>query len=93
MTTRELEREETCVARLRATPAGDIDLVRGDEDGSVYGPVEIAWYADRMTVTAVGAGPASITRVHAGGEAAQDVVVDIRLPRLDELTEVVPGAD
>jgi hypothetical protein len=93
MTTRELEREETCVARLRASPAGAIDLVQGDDGGSVYGPVEIAWYADRMTVTAVGAGPASITRVRTGGDAAQDVVVEIRLPRLDELTEVLPGAD
>lgn len=93
MTTQELERTETLVARLRSTPSGEVDLVPGDENASVYGPVEIAWYPDRLEVTAVGAGPASITRVFAAGEAAQDVVVEIRLPSLDELTETVPGAD
>jgi hypothetical protein len=67
--------------------------VPGDENASVYGPVEIAWYPDRVRVTAVGAGPASITRTYTSGEAAQDVVVEIRLPSLDELTETVPGAD
>lgn len=93
MTTRELERNETCVARVRTTPSGEVELVAGDENGSVYGPVEIAWYPDRVRVTAVGAGPASITKAYVSGEAAQDVVVEIRLPGLDELTETVPGAD
>jgi hypothetical protein len=93
MTTRELERSETCVAQARTTPTGEIELVPGDEDASVYGPVEIVWYPDRVKVTAVGAGPASITKAYSSGEAAQDVVVEIRLPSLDELTETVPGAD
>ena len=93
MTTRELTRSDACVARVRSTPAGEIDLVPGDADASVYGPVEIAWYADRVEVTAVGAGPASRARTFTRGAANQDVVVEIRLPRLDELTEVVPGAD
>lgn len=88
-----LGRSDTCVARVRAAPSGEIELVPGDESASVYGPVEIAWYPDRLRVTALGAGQASITDVYAGGEAAQDVVLEIRLPRLDELTETVPGAD
>lgn len=93
MTTQELERPGACIARLRSTPEGDIDLVPGAEGVSVYGPVEIAWYRDRLKVTALGAGPASITRVYTAGEAAQDVVVEIRLPSLEELTETLPGAD
>ena len=93
MTTKELERDETRVAKLRSTPAGEVELTPGDEGASVYGPVEIAWYPDRVQVTAVGAGPASITSVFSAGEAAEDVVVEIRLPSLAELTETVPGAD
>jgi hypothetical protein len=83
----------TCIARVRSTPAGEIDLVPGNEDASVYGPVEVAWYPDRLVVTALGAGAASITEAYAAGEAGQDIVVEIRLPHLDELTEGVPGAD
>lgn len=82
-----------CIARVRSTPAGEVELVPGDADASVYGPVEIAWYADRLLVTALGAGPGSIAEVRCGGEAAQDVVVEIRLPSLDELPETMPGAD
>jgi hypothetical protein len=93
MTTQELERSEARVASVRSTPAGETELVPGDEGETVYGPVEVAWYPDRLEITAVGAGPASVTEVHRGGEAAQDVVVEIRLPSLDELTETVPGAD
>lgn len=93
MTTLELETSETCIARVRSTPAGEIELAPGDDSASVYGPVEIEWYADRLTVTALGAGPASLTTVYTCGEADQDVVVEIRLPSLDELTETVPGAD
>jgi hypothetical protein len=88
-----LERSDTCVARVRATPSGELERVPGDEGNSAYGPVEIAWYPDRLRVTALGAGRASITDVRAGGNAAQDVVLEIRLPRLEELTETVPGAD
>jgi hypothetical protein len=93
MTTLELERSETCIARVRSTPAGEIELLPGDEGASVYGAVEIEWYADRLTITALGAGPASLTKAYTCGEADQDVVVEIRLPSLDELTETVPGAD
>lgn len=93
MTTQELERIGTCIARLRSTPSGEIELVPGDDSASVYGPVEIAWYRDQLRITALGAGPASITSVYSDGEAEQDVVVEIRLPSLDELTETVPGAD
>jgi hypothetical protein len=96
MTTLELQARRPsapCVAKVRATPAGVTELVPADADASAYGPVEIAWYADRLVITAVHAGPASITETHPGGEAAQDVVVEIRLPSLDELTETVPGAD
>lgn len=93
MTTHELDRIGACIARLRATPSGDVDRALGDDAASVYGPVEIAWYRDRLKITALGAGPASITSVYSDGEAAQDVVVEIRLPSLDELPETVPGAD
>jgi len=93
MTTLELDTSETCIARVRSTPAGEIELVPGEESASAYGPVEIAWFPDRVRVTALGAGPASITRTYSSGEAAQDLVVEIRLPSLDELTETVPGAD
>jgi hypothetical protein len=93
MTTLELGKREACIARARSTPAGEIELVPGDESASAYGPVEVEWFADRVRVTAVGAGPASIARTYAAGEAGQDLVVEIRLPSLDELTETVPGAD
>jgi len=88
-----LERSETRIARVRAAPSGEIELVPGDESASVYGHVEIAWYPDRLQVTALGAGPASITDVRPSGVAGKDVVVEIRLPRLEELIETVPGAD
>lgn len=96
MTTRELLRSPSnaiYVARVRSSPAGEIELESGDEDACVYGPVEIAWYADRLRVTALGAGPASIAESYVSGEAGQDVVVEIRLPTLDELPESLPGAD
>jgi hypothetical protein len=84
---------ETCVAKVQSSPAGEVDFVPGDEGASAYGRVEIAWYADRLRVTALGAGSASITEAYPSGEAGHDVVVEIRLPRLDELTERMPGAD
>jgi hypothetical protein len=96
MATQELKTRPTggtCIARVRSNPAGETELVPGDAHASVYGPVEIAWYPDRLLVTAVGAGPASITEVRRVGDAAQDLVVEIRLPSLDELPETVPGAD
>jgi hypothetical protein len=96
MATQELETSpvsRTRVARVRSTPAGEIELVPGDAAASAYGPVEIAWYPDRVRVTVLGAGQASIAEVSRCGEAAQDVAVEIRLPSLDELSETVPGAD
>jgi hypothetical protein len=96
MTTSELETRPssaTYAARARVTPAGDAELSPGDVDASAFGPVEIAWYRDRLRITACGAGPGSITESSLGGEAAQDVIVEIRLPSLEELTETVPGAD
>lgn len=93
MTTTELERTEAYVARVRSTPAGETELEPGDEDATIYGPVEVQWYEDRLEITAIGAGLGSVTHVRPSGEAAQDVVVEIRLPTLAELTETVPGAD
>ena len=95
MATRELQRRPwnaACIATIRSTPAGEITLVPGDEDASVYGPVEISWYPDRVKITALGAGPASITESYLSDEG-QDVIIEIRLPRLDEHVEMVPGAD
>jgi hypothetical protein len=95
MTTRVLQDKPsnaTYVAKVRSTPAGEIKLVPGDVGASVYGPVEIAWYPDRLKITALGAGPASITEAHLSSEG-HDVIIEIRPPNLDELVEVVPGAD
>lgn len=93
MTTQELQRIGSCVARLKATPSGEVELAPGNDAETVYGPVEIAWYRDRLRVKVLGAGPASIASVRSEGEAAQDVVFEMRLPSLDELPETVPGAD
>jgi hypothetical protein len=82
----------TCTAKVRATPAGEIKLVPGDADASAYGPVEIAWYPDHLEITALGAGRATVTEGFTSG-IGKDVVVEIRPPTLDELTETVPGAD
>jgi len=95
MTTRELEREHanaTYAAKVRVTPAGEIEVVRSEADDSLYGPVEIAWYPDRLEITALGAGRASIAEGYLTGRD-QGFVVEIRPPGLDELTETVPGAD
>jgi hypothetical protein len=98
MTTSESEArplEGSCIAKVRSTPAGEIELalVQRDDRSCAFGPVEIAWYPDRLKVTVLGAGSASITNAYLSGEAAQDVTLEIRLPSLDELTETVPGAD
>ncbi|HVP75900.1 MAG TPA: hypothetical protein VMS63_07750 [Gaiellaceae bacterium] len=95
MTTQELQRDLTNAihaAKVRVTPAGEIEVVRGNEDASLYGPVEIAWYPDRLEITALGAGRASIAEGHLTGEG-QDFIIEIRPPSLDELMETVPGAD
>lgn len=89
MTTGEL----TCVAVLRSNPDGEVELVAGDASESAFGPVEIAWFPDRVRITALGAGPGSVLDTYLAGEAAQDIVVEIRLPELDELAERLPGAD
>jgi hypothetical protein len=91
MTTYEVE-ATPFVAKLRATPAGEGELVSGDADSSVYGPVEIVWYPDRLTITAVGAGAASLIDTCLCG-CGQDVVFELRLPGLDELANRLPGAD
>jgi hypothetical protein len=83
---------ETLIAKVRTTPGGTITRVTGTADTSLYGPVEIAWYPDHLTIRAVGAGPSSITHAHAAREG-QDVVVEIRPPELDELPNGLPGAD
>jgi hypothetical protein len=94
MTTLELEGNlstTTYAAKVRATPAGEVELLPGD-GASPHGPVEIAWYADRLEITALGAGRATITE-GSSSSSGDDVVVEIRPPCLDELTETVPGAD
>ena len=82
----------TYVAMLRSTPGGEIKLVPGDEDASVYGPVEIVWYPDHLRITALDAGPASIAESYLSSEG-QDVIIEIRPPSLDEMMDLVPGAD
>lgn len=88
MTTTELM---TCTARLRATPGGEITLTASEPGTTAYGPVEIAWYPDRLEITALGAGRALITK---GFERrSRDVIVELRPPDLAALAETVPGAD
>jgi len=94
MTTRELERDlrkATCTAKLRATPDGNVEVRPSDPGGTAYGPVEISWYPDRLEITAVGAGRALIAKGYV--RSTGDVIVEIRPPGLEALTETVPGAD
>jgi len=83
---------EIYTAKVGVTPEGEITLVPGDVEASVYWPVEIAWYPDRLKITALGAGRASVTEGYTGGHG-QDVVVEIRPPSIDDVPETVPGAD
>jgi hypothetical protein len=94
MATRELQNPSnaTYIAKVTSTPAGESELVPGDADAAVYGPVEVAWYPDRLKITALGAGPASVIETYLSGKG-RDIVIEIRLPSLDELMETVPGAD
>lgn len=81
---------KTYTAKVRATPAGEFELLAGGAEAPAYGPVEIAWYADHLEITALGAGSASVTEAYPSG---RDVIVEIRPPGLDDLMETVPGAD
>lgn len=94
MTTREVTREpldETLIAKVKATPAGTITRVPGCADTSVYGPVEVAWYPDHVTITALDAGPC-VTEARPGRDG-RSVVVEIRPPSVDRLPDGLPGAD
>ena len=95
MTTRELQGKRsnaTYTAKARVTSEGETELEPGGGDASAYGPVEISWYPDRLTITAVGAGRASMIDEYLSGNG-QDITIEIRPPSLDELMETVPGAD
>ena len=81
---------QTYTAKVRATPRGEIEVLDGGVEAPAYGPVEIAWYQDRLEIRAVGAGSAAVVEEHPGG---RDIVVEIRPPDLDELTAGLPGAD
>ena len=70
----------TYIAKVRSTPDGEIKLVPGDPEDSVYGEIEIDWYPDRLKITAPGAGPASITQAYLSGKG-QDVIIEIGPPR------------
>lgn len=61
----------------------------GRGDGSVYGPVEIAWHSDCLRITALGAWRAAVSEEYAGG----GIAVEIRPPAPDEQPDEVPGAD
>lgn len=79
----------TYTTKVRATPTGEITVTATDEGASAYGPVEIAWYPDRLEITALGAGRASITPLDQG----QNMVVQLRPQHLDQFADAVPGAD
>jgi hypothetical protein len=91
MTTRELERAGH-LAKVTAMPSGEAEHEPGEVGSSAYGPVEIVWYPDRLRITALGAGQNSMTETYLG-EHGDDLVVEIRLPTLEELVDLVPGAD
>ncbi len=82
----------TYTAKVRATPAGEVEVHGGPLDGSVYDAVEIAWYPDHLEVTALGAGRVEITAGRMDDED-EDVIVELRPPPLEQLDESVPGAD
>ena len=95
MTTRELQRtlsNATYTAKVRVTQTGEIERESGDVDASAYGPVEVAWYPDRLKITALGAGRGSMLDEYLSG-TGEDVIIEIRLPSLDDLIDVMPGAD
>ena len=69
-----------------------LTFVPEDVDGPACGPVEIAWYPDRVEITAAGAGCASI-RQRQLGVHGQGVVVELRPSELEPPDETVPGAD
>lgn len=79
----------TYTTKVRATPGGEITLTAAEAVASAYGPVEIAWYPDRLEITAFGAGRAAITPIGEG----QNMIVQLRPSHLDGLAETVPGAD
>ena len=83
---------KTYTAKVRATPRGAVELEPGDEEATVYGTVEIAWYPDRLEVTALDAGLAEVTAARTT-ENGEDVVLELRPPNVDELPDEVPGAD
>ena len=60
---------------------------------SVYGPVEIEWYPDRLRITIPGAGLIAVREPYACRGDGAAAVLEIAPPGLDELTETVPGAD
>ena len=92
MTTPELEQDPSkATTKLRVTPEGDLRVTSSETGGTAYGPVEIAWYPDRLEITAVAAGRALITKGYLRRRG--DVIVEIRPPGLEALTETVPGAD
>ena len=82
---------KTYTAKVRATPQGAVELEPGDDGATVYGTVEIAWYADHLEVTALGAGLADVTAARTTEN--EDVVLELRPPNVDELPDEVPGAD
>ena len=62
-----------------------------DLEGSLYGPVEIGWHDDRLTITAVGAWRASVCET-VRGPHGQQVVIEFRPPDPEEFADV-PDAD
>jgi hypothetical protein len=88
-----VETESRCTARARVTPAGSIQLLDGCSEDACYGPIDLAWFPDRLEITVVAAGSVRIVEAPDAEEGRQDVVIEIRPPSLDALLETVPGAD
>ena len=78
-----------CIARATVVPDGEVVLEPAGEPPP-WGTVDVEWYADRVTVTVRGVGRACLTEEYGSGE---DVVLEVRIPALDELAETLPGAD
>lgn len=65
------------VAKIKATPHGEIKLVPGHTPDSQYGEVEVAWYPDGLKLTIPHMAPACITQAYLSG-SGRDIIVEIK---------------
>lgn len=93
MATVETESATKATARARVTPGGSIQVLGGSYVDTCCGAVDLAWFADRLEITVVGAGSVRVVEAADEETGRQDVIVEIHPPGLDGLLDTVPGAD